>query len=95
MVLYHSHFALNSCCKCQQQSFTEHTKISKINTVTKEQLIKTLFPGASEIMINLLNIQSNICESSRNARGSVRPKIKILFRWPYDFGIGAHRRMHL
>ena len=62
-------FYSNSCYKCQQQSFTEHKKTSENNTVTKEELIKTLFPGASEIMTNLLTIQSNICESSKDARG--------------------------
>ena len=74
-------------------SHLQNIKTSEINTVTKEQLIKALFHWAREIMIKTLTIQSNICESSRDARGSVRPK--ILFRWPYDFGIGAHRRMHL
>ena len=69
MVLYHLHFTLTVAISVSNSHLQHIKKTSENNTVTKEELIKTLCPGASEIMINLLTIQINICESSKDARG--------------------------
>ena len=64
----------DTCSTCQAHTFTTNTcnKAESAENINKEEMLKSLFPGASDIMINMLTIQSKICESSAKDNRSRR-----------------------